>query len=158
MRLISSTLSLLLIVTMFSCDDAQVFEDTRSFDRAYWLADSIKHFDLKIDDTSQEYNLLFSIRNGREYPHNNIYVRYAVLDSTKTIIDEELRNFQLFDQKTGYPLGNGSGNIYEHMFDLVVDYQFPDDGIYTVEFEQYMRYDSLPEVYSIGLRLERSKP
>jgi gliding motility-associated lipoprotein GldH len=142
---------------MFSCDKSRVFEDTSSFNKAYWLADSVKQFEFKIEDR-YEYNLLFSIRNGREYPHNNMYVRYAILDSTNTVLDEELRNFQLFNQKTGYPLGRGSGNIYEHLFDLVVDYDFPYPGNFKVEFEQYMRYDSLPEVYSIGLRVEHSEP
>ena len=146
---------LFLIGLLYACDESRVYEDTIVLKKAYWLADSIKTFDFTIDNNKDYYNLLLSLRNGREYPHYNIYINYAILDSTNQVLDEELRNFQLFDQKTGYPFGNGSGNLYEHQFELLTEYQFPYNGDYKIRYEQYMRYDSLPEVYSIGARVER---
>ena len=137
-----------------SCDSNRVYEDTVSFENAYWLADSIKYFDFNIQNDDQEYNILLSIRNGREYPHSNLYVQYGILDSTLNEIDEELRNFQLFHPKSGYPMGNGSGNIFEHDFDLLSSYTFPYSGKFYISVQQYMRYDSLPEVYSVGVRIE----
>ena len=145
---------ILIIGLAFSCDKERVFEDTSSFKNGYWLADSIKSFDFVIDNPNDEYNLYLSIRNGREYPHSNMYINYTIRDSTTAILDEELRNFQLFHQKTGYPLGNGSGSVYEHVFEILIGYHFPDSGRYTLNLEQYMRYDSLPEVYSVGVRVE----
>ena len=94
------------------------------------------------------------MRNGVEFPHGNIYVQYIISDSTNNILDEELRNFQLFHPKSGYPFGNGSGNLFEHQFDLLIDYDFPYEGKYNISFQQYMRYDSLPEIYSVGIRIE----
>lgn len=137
-----------------SCDSNRVYEDTANFENSYWLADSVKYFDFQIPDSDQGYNILLSVRNGRDYPHSNLYVQYVILDSTQTKMDEELRNFQLFHQKSGYPLGNGSGNIYEHNFDLLSGYEFPYAGRYFISVQQYMRYDSLPEVYSVGIRIE----
>ena len=149
-------LSVLFLSVIFSsCDSNRVFEDTANFEKAYWRADSIKYFEFEIPDNNLEYNILLSVRNGREYPHSNLYVQYAILDSTQNEIDEELRNFQLFHPKSGYPLGNGSGNIYEHNFDLLAGYQFPYRGKYFISVEQYMRYDSLPEMYSVGIRIEQ---
>ena len=143
------------LLFLASCDANRVHEDTANFENAYWLADSIKYFEFQIPEHDQEYNILLSIRNGRQYPHSNIYVQYEILDSTGARMDQELRNFQLFNQKSGYPLGKGSGNIYEHNFDLLSGYEFPYTGKYFISVEQYMRYDSLPEVYSVGLRIER---
>lgn len=149
------TLALLTIAIIFSsCDTNRVYEGTANFANAYWLADSIKSFEFQIPENSLEYNILLSIRNGREYPHNNLYVQYEIMDSTNNVLDRELRNFQLFHPKSGYPLGNGSGNIFEHDFDLLSGYQFPYSGKFFISVEQYMRYDSLPEMYSVGLRVE----
>ena len=148
-------ISLIIVVAFLSsCDSNRVYEDTKTFNNAYWLADSIKYFEFEIPDDKAEYNIQLSLRNGRDYPHRNIYVQYEILDSTQTTLDEELRNFQIFHPKSGYPYGNGSGNIYEHSFDLLAGYEFPYSGKYSVKVQQYMRYDSLPEVYSVGLRIE----
>ena len=153
MRIFNLFLTIVGATLFFSCDSNRVFEDTRTFSTAYWQADSIQTFEFEITD-NQEFNILFSLRNGREFPHSNIYVNYQIKDSSNTLFDEELRNFQLFHQKSGFPFGKGSGNIYEHSFVLLTEYEFPSPGKYFMEFQQYMRYDSLPEVYSIGLRIE----
>lgn len=144
----------LLALIISSCDNTRVYENTVDFNSAYWLADSVKSFDIDITEAGSEYNILFNIRNGVKYPHRNVYVYYTISDSTNKVLDEELRDFQLFHPKSGYPFGNGSGNIREHHFDLLMAYEFPYAGQYKISFEQYMRYDSLPQVYSIGLRIE----
>ena len=152
-------IALLVITFLFSaCDQNRIYEDTASFQGAYWLADSIKYFEFQIPEENQGYNILLSIRNGREYPHSNLYVQYGILDSTGNKLDEELRNFQLFNSKSGYPFGNGSGNIFEHNFDLLSAYEFPYAGKFLINVQQYMRYDSLPEIYSVGLRIEKTEP
>ena len=144
----------LMALAISSCDNNRVYENTVDFNNAYWLADSIKSFDFSIPQAGSEYNIVFNFRNGVEYPHRNVYVHYIISDSTHKILDEELRDFQLFHPKSGYPFGNGSGNIRQHQFDLLLGYEFPYAGRYNISFEQYMRYDSLPQVYSIGLRVE----
>jgi len=150
-------LGLMGLIILNSCDSNRVYEDNLDFNNAYWLADSIKSFDFDIEDAGSSYNIMLNLRNGIEYPHRNIYIHYAISDSTKTILDEELRNFQLFHPKSGYPYGSGSSNIRQHQFNLLMDYRFPHQGRYHISFEQYMRYDSLPEVYSVGVRIERPK-
>jgi gliding motility-associated lipoprotein GldH len=127
------------------------------FNNAYWLADSVKSFEFNITQASSEYDISFNIRNGIEYPHRNVYVYYTISDSTNKILDEELRDFQLFHPKSGYPFGNGSGNLREHHFNLLMDYKFPHEGQYKISFEQFMRYDSLPQVYSIGVHVGAPK-
>lgn len=150
----NSILIILVSLIFASCDSNRVYEDTADINNAYWLADSIKSFEFYIPDENRGYNISFSIRNGVEFPHSNIYVQYIISDSTNDALDEELRNFQLFHPKSGYPFGNGSGNLFEHEFDLLIDYDFPYKGKYNISFQQYMRYDSLPEVFSVGVRVE----
>ena len=153
-----SFLRIVVLALVFSsCDSNRVFENTIDFNNAYWLSDSVKSFDFSVPEVDAEYNILFNIRNGVEYPHRNIYVYYTISDSTNKVLDEELRDFQLFHAKSGYPYGNGSGNIREHKFDLLMGYKFPYAGKFKISIEQYMRYDSLPQVFSIGVRLEDQK-
>ncbi len=142
------------LLALGSCDKNKVFEDTTDLPNAYWMADSIKTFAFTITNPDKAYNLYFNLRNGLEYPHRNIYVQYTIRDSANTIREEELRNFQLFHPKSGYPFGSGSGNVYQHQFDLLVGYTFPFAGTYRISLQQYMRYDSLPQVYSVGVRVE----
>lgn len=141
-------------LTISSCDSNRIYENTVDINNAYWLADSIKSFEFSIAQASSEYNILFSLRNGVEYPHRNVYVYYTISDSTNKILDEELRDFQLFHPRSGSPFGNGTGNLREHHFDLLQGYKFPGEGLYRISFQQFMRYDSLPEVYSIGVWIE----
>ena len=104
----------------------------------------------------ESYNILLNVRNGLQFPHSNIYVKYFLVDDQNNQIESELRNFELFHSKTGYPLGNGAGDIFESQFLLLKNYSFADTGTYLMNVQQYMRYDSLPEIYSVGIRVEKS--
>jgi gliding motility-associated lipoprotein GldH len=140
-----------------SCTNKNVYDNTADLKNAYWLADSIKTFGFIIPNKSNNYNLYFNIRNGIAYPHSNIYIQYIISDSTNNVLDKELRNFQLFHPKSGFPFGNGSGNVFEHQFNLLIDYNFPYQGKFNLSLQQYMRYDSLPQVYSVGLSIENAE-
>ncbi len=137
-----------------SCDSNILYEDNKDID-SYWLADSVTHFNFNITDESVYYNLFFSIRNGVEFPHSNLYFKYYLKDSIGSTLETELINFQLFHPKSGYPLGNGIGDLFEHQYELLTKYRFNQPGNYQLSFQQYMRYDSLPEIYSVGFRVEK---
>lgn len=149
-------LGFILITSLLSCDRNRVFEDNIDQPGAFWLADSVARFKVPIDDPNIEYNILLNIRNGLQFPHSNIYVKYHITDSLGRERAQELRNFELFNTKTGYPLGNGTGDIFESQFVLLKNYVFDQAGTYNIDVQQYMRYDSLPEVYSVGVRVEKS--
>lgn len=141
-------------ISMTACDVYRVFEDNTVMENAYWKADSVVTYSFQVD-AGLPYDLFFNVRNGVDYPHANIYVSYELTDSLGNSLASELRNFQLFHAKSGYPLGSGR-NIFEHQFPLIERYAFMHDGTYNIRFQQYMRYDSLPEVYSAGFRLAKS--
>lgn len=142
-------------ILIFSCDSNRIAEDNKDIDN-YWKGDSIAHFNFKIEDSTIDYNVFFSVRNGVEFPHSNLYFKYVLKDSIGKTLESELVNFQLFNAKTGYPLGNGVGDIFEHQYELLTKYKFITSGTYQVSFQQYMRYDSLPEIYSVGFRVEKT--
>ncbi len=140
---------------LFSCDSNRISEENIDIEH-YWQADSVATFDFLIEDSKIDYNLYFSVRNGVEFPHSNLYFKYWLTDSLENKLEHELVNFQLFNSKTGYPLGNGVGDIFEHQYELLTKYRFDYEGLYQLSFQQYMRYDSLPEIYSVGYRVEKT--
>lgn len=145
----------LLVAVCFSCDPNRIGENNKSIE-GYWHSDSIANFSFAIEDPSLDYNLYFSVRNGVEFPHSNLYFKYSLKDSLGVDLESELINLQLFNSKTGYPLGNGTGGIFEHQYELLTKYSFTKKGIYNLSFQQYMRYDSLPEIHSVGYRVEQT--
>jgi len=140
---------------LISCNSNRVYEQNADIDK-YWLADSTIQFDFDINNSLQDYNLYFNVRNGVNFPHSNLYFKYALKDSVGSTLEAELVNFNLFHPKSGYPLGNGVGDIFEHQYELLVKYQFPNNGKYQLSFQQYMRYDSLPEIYSVGYTIAKT--
>jgi len=151
--------NLLLFISLsplfLSCDSSRIAEENKNVEN-FWQADSIANFSFIINNPSIDYNLFFSVRNGVNFPHSNLYFKYALADSTGNLLESELVNFQLFNPKTGYPLGNGVGDIFEHQYELLTKYRFNQAGTYNISFQQYMRYDSLPEIYSVGYRIEET--
>ena len=149
-----SLLFVFIALTFLSCDSNRLYEDHEDI-QSYWLADSLASFDFRIADKTLDYNLFFSVRNGVEFPHSNLYFKYFLKDSLGETLESELVNFQLFNAKSGYPLGNGIGDMFEHEYEILTKYKFDDSGKYKLSFQQYMRYDSLPEIYSVGYKIEK---
>ena len=48
-----------------------------------------------------------SISYSNDYPYQNFYTSYSLLDSSKKIIKSEMVEFQFFEKKYGYPMGTG---------------------------------------------------
>lgn len=148
---------LFIALCLSGCDKQRVFEMNRELDNAFWLADSAKSFTFSIGDTTQTYNILCNLRNSAGYPFQNIYIDYVLSDTTGSQLAGELVNRDLFDPKTGKPLGSGLGDVSDHQFSLLEKYTFPQKGDYTLSLKQYMRRDTLPDIVAIGVRVEKTE-
>jgi gliding motility-associated lipoprotein GldH len=49
-------------------------------------------------------------------------------------------------------------DIYEHRIPIQQNAIFPKPGLYRFTFEQNMRQNPLPEMLSVGLRIEKAAP
>lgn len=145
-------LFLFLLAVVWSCDSERVFEDDQSFENHSWHMDNMPQFSFEIDDTSAM-NIYFKMRNDLEYPFQNIYLTYYLLDEAGEEIASELVNIELFDEITGKPQGKGN-SIYQSSEAILTSYSFPKAGEYTLKFAQYMRSESLAGVHSVGVRIE----
>ncbi len=148
---------LLVIATFTSClDKARVFEENKDFEAKYWDIDSIPSFTFTVPDSTKLYNIYWNVRNTTNYPYRNLYITYYLEDSLGTPLSSALHDMTLFDPVTGEPYGDGFGGIYEHQFLALPQHKFSNDGSYQIKLKQYMRTDSLPEILSVGVRVEEA--
>ena len=146
---------LLVIFVSFACGRNRIYERNVKFSDRIWNKDSAALFDFEITDINANYKFYFNLRNTILYPYQNIYLSYSLEDTLGNVYDSDLTNINLFNSKTGKPFGNGMGDIFDHQYLVIEDYQFNNPGMYLFRIKQYMRMDSLPEIMSVGLRIER---
>lgn len=150
------TALLAIIVLLNCCDNSRVYEKNYDFTERQWLVNEKPSFDFTVDK-GQTYNLYCHLRNGLEYPYSRIFITYTLKDSVGTELKKEMINSFLFDEKTGKPNGSsGLGDIYDQQFLLLKEYTFSQPGKYSLQFEQFMRTDTLQGVLAIGVRLENA--
>ncbi len=150
-------LILSLLTLMSGCDGNSVFEGKKDFSNRFWAFNDPAEFEFEIEDIDKTYNLLFSVRNTSMYPFQNIYLQYYLEDSIGRLQSKELTNVQLFNAKTGIPLGSGLGDLYDIEKPFLEKYKFESVGKYKLRIDQFMRKDSLPEIVSVGIRVETAK-
>src|SRR5688572_25520494 len=150
-------LSAVMCMVLSACDQSRVYEQNVDFTERYWMVNEKPEFEFTIDKPADRYTLYGNIRNSVSYPYARIFFTYYLQDSTGAEIQKKLVTQYLFDAKSGKPFGNsGLGDIYDHRFELLKDYQFKARGKYKIKFEQLMRVDTLQGILAIGIRVENA--
>lgn len=155
-RAMNSIAFFLTLVSLISCDDTRLYEDNREFGDRTWKVTEEPRFEFTIADTTLQYNLYYNVRNSLTYPYARIFITCHLYDSTGKELSKKLMNNDLFDQKTGRPLGeSGLGDLYDHQFPVLKLHHFSTPGKYSVKLDQFMRQDTLQGVIAVGIRLEK---
>lgn len=148
----------LLLLSLLSCDRYRIYEDTVDFESKYWASSNKLRFPFTIKDTVKSYNILYKLRYSIDYPYYNLYLKYALKNEKDSLESFDLQQMNLLETKTGKPLGQGLGDIFDIYIYALKNVKFKQKGKYTFETQQFMRVDSLPEILSFGIRLEEVKP
>ena len=143
-----------LLLLAYSCGASRVFEDDQSFDNHSWDMDNMPQFTFEIENTGPK-AIIFKLRTDLDFPNQNLYITYYLLNDQGQEIASKLVNIPLFDEITGKPLGKGN-SIYQYTTTILENFSFPATGDYTFKVVQYMRSESLAGVHSVGLRIEES--
>jgi gliding motility-associated lipoprotein GldH len=140
-----------------SCDKNRVFEKNNDFETNNWKIADVQEFPFEIKDVSKSYNIYFNIRNAIFYEYYNLYIKHTLVGPDGKKISTNLHEAFLMDKKTGEPLGDGSGDIFDHQILGLKNQKFTKPGTYTIKLQQYMRRDPLPGIMSIGVRVETAE-
>jgi gliding motility-associated lipoprotein GldH len=152
-KLFKKYIPILLSFGLFSCTENVIYQNNIDFESGKWPSEFDADFIIDIADTAATYDLAYTLRNSLDYPYYNLYLQYQIKDSTGNTLDKNLQELILMNPKTGEPLGNGFSKMYDHQFISVREYKFPVQGKYHFKVFHYMRHDTLPEIYSLGLKV-----
>ena len=136
----------------FSCQNNTVYSNYYTFRDNIWYADSSIVFNFK--NKSQE-NLKFnlSLSYNNDYPFQNFYTSYSLLDSNKNIINSRMLEYQLFEKKYGYPLGSGTFQYFIKDSVILEADNMLIDSEYTFLVKHSMRKNELNGINKIGLTI-----
>ena len=140
------------LIILASCDPKRVYENTIDLNQGYWHADSAFTFQIPVEEEG-DFRLYMDIRNTSAYEYYNLYINYS-LKKDGAMISTQMKELILFDPKTGKPKGSGLGDIVDSRLPLVDSLHLL-PGIHEFKVLQNMRKDSLMELRSVGVRLER---
>ncbi len=115
-------------------------------------ADSVNYV-YKINDTSQQYDLVLSVDHAPDFPSQNFYVRLTT----------HLPDGRLLQQPLSLQLANNFGEWYGDCSStgcsadiaLQEGTRFADTGEYRLVVSQYSREDPLPDITGLGFRVVR---
>jgi len=145
-----------LLVLAVGCDPGNaLYKAVEDLEGGKWPVSQALTFTFSVDDTTGTYAVYYNIRNSNSYPYYNLYVQRYLLDSAGKTLESRLDNLILFDPKTGKPSGEGLGDLFDHRIKIASGYRFPRRGQYTIRLKQYMRQNPLPEVYGVGISVEK---
>ncbi len=152
-------LVLLLALVLVGCDKSRVYEVNHDFNERNWKITETPEFEFTIKDLGKRYNIYYNVRNSLDYPYARLFVNYSLRDSTGMELSKKMVSEFLFDQKTGQPFGtSGLGDVYDHRFSLLKEFEFKQQGKYTITLEHFMRADTLLGVLAVGARVEIAEP
>lgn len=146
---------LLLTFALSGCDKNRVFEKNKDFPDNTWAIADIQEYKFEIKDTAPKYAIYFNVRNAIFYEYYNLYLKHTLIGPDGKQLSTNLHELFLMDKKTGEPLGDGAGDIFDHQVLALKNQTFAQPGTYTLKLQQYMRRDPLPGIMAVGVRVEK---
>jgi len=138
-----------------SCSQDSIYTNYFDFQGDEWYSDSSIVFKFNSqDEINLNFNLSLSYSN--EYPYQNIYTSYSLLDSSKNILKSEMIEYQLFEKKYGFPLG--SGVFQDFVLDSLVieSISLDKNSEYIFLVKHSMREDKLNGISRIALDIKKN--
>ncbi len=153
---ISNAIIITLIgVITLSCNQHKIYDDYVEIDNSIWQEDTLASFEFTVPSDSINYSISYNVRYAEGYPFYNLYLTYYLEDSLQTPISSELQEIILFNKKTGEPLGDGLGGVFDREVLIFNNMKFPYVGKYHFKIKQFMRIKELPGIISFGIKIEK---
>ncbi len=143
-----------------ACRPSPQYQDHYNIPGQAWRSDYRPEFKFEVADTAAAYQLFLLIRHTDAYPFSNIWIN---MDS-RGPNDSAFRKLRVevpLAAASGQWLGRGMGEIWEQRVpinSLQMPAFFQHKGLYTVRLTQDMRRDPLPEILTVGFRVEKLPP
>ncbi|WP_025764186.1 gliding motility lipoprotein GldH [Dyadobacter tibetensis] len=140
---------------LLSCDENVVYSAYDDIPDGMWYLDNRPTFKVTIEDTTQQYNVFYLIRNSLQYPYYNLYISKKITGPDGEPVSNMLDELFISNQVTGKPYGKGLGDLFDHKIPVLKNYTFDRKGEYTFTLTQSMRQNPLPFILSVGISVEK---
>ena len=145
-------ISFSILCCLFSCDKKTIYSNYYLFQDNIWHEDSSIVFTFNsYNSTNLKFNLNISYNN--DYPFQNFYTSYSLLDSSKNILNSKMIEFQLFEKRYGYPLGSGTFRNFIIDSLIINTNEIQKNSEYTFLIKHSMRENKLKGIDKIGLSI-----
>ncbi len=140
---------------MSSCEDRAILDRYDNIAAYGWAYEDVMDFEFEVDDTSHYYQWFANLKISSDYPYSNIHL-YLSTTAPDSSVRQEVVSIKLAE-KNGKWLGQGVGRTISFQEAFPKRMQFDQRGIYGVKLKQYMRVDTLLQVKSAGIRIEKQE-
>jgi gliding motility-associated lipoprotein GldH len=142
-------------IALISCGKPKLFEQYQKFDYQSWNRFNILKFDVPVNDTIHEFDVILAIRHLPEFQ-----VKGFNLNMTIYMPSGEMRTANhenIYYDKEGNRLSECLGDLCDISILLRKDFIFPERGIIRFEIENKYPKIELPGILEVGLIVKRSK-
>ncbi len=140
-------------IMIASCTNHVVYHHSKQVNAETWHMEDTLRFDVQIDDTLSLHELYLDVRNTTDYSYSNLFLFMDIEFPGGRVLRDTLEC--ILAERDGSWTGKGFGHIKSNRFLFRDDVWFPDTGVYTFKVYQGMRYEKLPGISDIGIRIER---
>jgi gliding motility-associated lipoprotein GldH len=156
-RTFIATLLICATLLLNSCtDENTVYDQNISLPKEGWYYKNRATFDIELNDSTYNHNFFINLRITPDYEYSNMYVLLYLKTPTG---DSSARRIDLnpLAASDGKWLGKGSGSVISYRIPIFQNFVPKPTGTYHFEIEQNMRTNTLKEVLSVGMAVEKGK-
>lgn len=153
------TLFIFCLIFLSSCLRSNIFEKNVAIKNFKWNENNKIPFTFHLSDTTASYSMYFTMRHTDAYPFSNIWLNIQTQFPNKDSTSNSKVEIPLADAE-GKWLSRGSkgmNEVWEHRMLIASPLKFSLQGDYTITLSQIMRINPLPEIMSVGIRLEKNQ-
>ncbi|MEY5000233.1 MAG: hypothetical protein RLZZ211_269 [Bacteroidota bacterium] len=144
----------LLGLLLASCAKEAVYTKAYRFKNEQWTQAVKPQFEVDIQDTTQLYDFIFTLRSTTDYAYNNLWIFLRTTPPTGKSVREPYE-IKMADPNGNW-IGNKSGTIVEHQL-IFKRRKVPFKGKYKFELEQAITEKRVDEVLDISLEVQVSE-
>jgi gliding motility-associated lipoprotein GldH len=145
---------LLLSLLLASCSKEAIYTKAYRFKNEQWDQNVRPQFEVAIQDTTQLYDFIFTLRTTTDYPFNNLWVFLRTTPPFGKSVREPYE-IKMADPNGNW-IGKKSGTVVEHQL-IFKRRKVPFKGKYQFELEQAITEKRVTEVLDVSLEVQVSE-
>ncbi len=147
---------MILMAGVVACDSGRVFDEYKEIPGSTWHKDSVVVFEVPVEDTLQDHNLLIQVRNETSYRFSNLWLFIEITQPDGQTAKDTFE--VVLADPSGQWLGDGYGGLKTRQVMYRRDVYFPVSGEFKVTIRHGMREETLEGIHDVGFRVEKTSP